>query len=226
MRIALILVSAALAAAVAPSVASAAKLSPADRAAINRTLDVFVPAAIGRAHSERALPLVTKAMRVGTTTADWKIGTIPVQPFPVIGKTFHGWTVDSVGRNRADVVLLVHLKKGNDLGLGAASFDLAMKKLGGRWLVDRAVVAATFAGSDSPSKILAAADFGPGNTPDPYAKNQGLHSEISGSWIWAFPAGLLVLLVLGPLGILIYHKRRDRTTVSEERRARVFRTSE
>ena len=127
MRVALgVVVVAAVTAALAGSVNAAPKLPAGDRAAIDRTLDVFVPAAIGRVHSERAWPVTTAAMHRGGTLADWRQGLLPVQPFPVIGTTFHGWTLDRAGRGRADVVLLVHLRKGNDLNLGAVSFDLTM----------------------------------------------------------------------------------------------------
>ena len=111
-----------------------------------------------------------------------------MQPFPVIGTTFHGWTLDRVGRDRADVVLLVHLRKGNDLDLGAVSFDLTMRKLHGRWLVDAAVVAATFADH---GKILAANDFGANSSPDPYTKVKGgLHSGLPTGLIYAIPGGV------------------------------------
>src|SRR3954468_6891514 len=138
MRFALGVIAVAVTTALAPSVSAAPKLPAADRAAIDRTLDVFVPAAIGRDHSERAWALTTPAMHSGGTLADWRQGLLPVQPFPVIGTSFHGWTIDHQGRDTADIALLVHLRKGNDLDLGAASFDLTMKRLHGRWLVDSA----------------------------------------------------------------------------------------
>src|SRR3954447_16314494 len=107
MRVALgVVVIAAAAALVTPAIAGP-KLPAADRAAIDRTLDVFVPAAIGRVHSERAWAVTTASMHRGTTRSDWRQGLLPVQPFPLAGRTFHGWTLDGVGRNRADVVLLV-----------------------------------------------------------------------------------------------------------------------
>jgi hypothetical protein len=224
MRIALGVVVAAVTAALAPSVSAAPKLPAADRAAIDRTLDVFVPAAIGREHSERAWALTTASMHRGGTLAEWRQGLLPVQPFPVIGTTFHGWTLDRVGRDRADVVLLVHLRQGNDLDLGAASFDLTLRKLQGRWLVDAAVVAATFAYH---GKILAGNDYGPNSSPDPYTKLKGgLHSGLPTGLIYAIPAALLGLVILVPLGILLFHRRRDRHPVSDARRERVFRTSE
>src|SRR3954452_24606082 len=108
MRIALGVVVVAAAAALAAPAVAAPKLTPADRASIDRALDVFAPAAIGRAHSERAWRVTSPAMHRGSTLADWRQGLLSVQPFPVIGKTFHGWTVDRVGRTSADVVLLTH----------------------------------------------------------------------------------------------------------------------
>jgi len=224
MRFALGVIAVAVTAALAPSVGAAPKLPAADRAAIDRTLDAFVPAAIGREHSERAWALTTASMHRGGTRADWRQGLLPVQPFPVIGTSFHGWTLDHVGRDRADVVLLVHLRKGNDLNLGAASFDLAMRKRHGRWLVDSAVVAATFAYH---GKILAANDFGPNSSPDPYTKlDGGLHSGLPTGLIYAIPGALIGLVILVPLGIMLVHRRRDRHPVSDARRERVFRTSE
>jgi hypothetical protein len=227
MRIALgVVVVAASTGALAPSVSAAPKLPAADRAAIDRTLDVFVPAAIGRVRSERAWAVTTAAMHRGGTLADWRQGVLPVQPFPVIGKTFHGWTLDGVGRDRADVVLLVHLRKGNDLGIGAVSFDIPMRKVNGRWLVDSVVAAATFAATGTPSKILAGNDYGPNSSSDPYTKVKGgLHSGLPTGLIYAIPGVLLGLVVLVPLGILLLHRRRDRVPVSEARRERVFRTS-
>ena len=163
-------------------------------------------------------------MRRGTTLADWRQGLLPVQPFPLVGTTFHGWFLDDAGRNRADVVLLVHLRKSNDLGIDSVSFDLPMQKVHGRWLVDSAVVAATFA---EHGKILAGNDYGPNSSPDPYTKLEGrLHSGLPTGLIYAIPAVLLGLVVLVPLGILLLHRRRDRVPVSAARRERVFRTSE
>ena len=194
-------------------------LSPSDRAAINRTLDVFVPAAIGRRHSERAWPLATAAMRLGGDRASWAQGILPVTPFPVIGKTFHGWTVDRVTKNRADVVLLVHLRK--SAPLGAVSVNFTMRKIGGRWLVDSAVPAATFAPAGSDSKVLAQPDFAP-QAGQAFSKT----GRISAKWVLIIPGILLGLIVLTPIAVLSAHRigdRRRRRERREEDRRRVFR---
>jgi len=219
-RTALALVVAVILVAWSASTAGAkATLSPSDRAAINRTLDVFVPAAIGRRHSERAWPLATAAMRLGSDRASWAQGILPVTPFPVIGKTFHGWTVDRVAKNRADIVLLVHLRKGAPLG--AVSVNLTMRKIGGRWLVDSAVPAATFAPAGSDSKVLAQPDFAP-QAGQAFSKT----GRISAKWVLIIPGILLGLIVLTPIAVLSAHRigdRRRRRERHEEDRRRVFR---
>jgi hypothetical protein len=219
-RTALALVVAVILVAWSASTAGAkATLSPSDRAAINRTLDVFVPAAIGRRHSERAWPLATAAMRLGSDRASWAQGVLPVTPFPVIGKTFHGWTVDRVAKNRADIVLLVHLRKGAPLG--AVSVNLTMRKIGGRWLVDSAVPAATFAPAGSDSKVLAQPDFAP-QAGQAFSKT----GRISAKWVLIIPGILLGLIVLTPIAVLSAHRigdRRRRRERREEDRRRVFR---
>jgi hypothetical protein len=195
-----------------------ATVAPADRAAIDRTLDVFVPAAIGRRNSRRAWPLATAAMRRGNDRASWARGTMPVTPFPVIGTSFHGWTLDRVANGRADIVLLVHLKKGAPLG--AVSFDIAMRKVRGRWLVDSAVPAATFAPAGSDSKVLAQPDFAP-QAGQAFSKT----GRISAKWVLIIPGILLGVIVLTPILVIGAHRlgdRRVRRERSESDRRRVF----
>jgi hypothetical protein len=137
----------------------------------------------------------------------------------VIGTSFHGWTLDGVGKNRADIVLLVHLRRGAPLG--AVSFDIAMRKVGGRWLVDSAVPAATFAPAGSDSKVLAQPDFAP-QAGQAFSKS----GRISAKWVLIIPGILLGLIVLTPIVVLGTHRlgdRRGRRERSEADRRRVFR---
>ena len=201
-----------------------ARLSPADRAAIDRTLDVFVPAAIGRRHSERAWGLATAAMRRGGDRASWARGFMPVTPFPVIGTSFHGWTVDRATDGRVEIVLLLHLKKGGPLG--AVSFDIAMRKVRGHWLVDSAVPAATFAAPGSESKILAQPDFGPSGGPAYSKTSFSRTGRVSAKWVLIIPGILLGLIVLTPIVVIGAHRlgdRRVRRGRREADRRRVFR---
>jgi hypothetical protein len=211
---------------IAPSAFAKAKptLPPADRAAIDRTLDVFVPAAIGRRDSVRAWPLATRTMRLGSDKGEWRNGFLPVTPFPVIGTSFHGWTIDTTSKNRADIVLLVHLKKGAPLS--GVSFNIAMRKIAGRWLVDSAVPAATFAAEGSDSKILAQPDFAPAGGPAystvPFSKT----GRVSAKWVLIIPGILIGLILLTPIVVILGHRIKDgrvRRDRRESDRERVFR---
>jgi hypothetical protein len=163
-------------------VAMAASVSPADRAAINRTLDAFVPTAVARNHSERAWALATHAMRASGTRAAWARGDLPVAPFPAAGRTFHGWTVDAVRLGAVDLVLLLHPRKGANVG--PISFDVTMRKVGGRWLIDSFVPAAVFAAPGKVSSIQAAPDFAPGPAAPPFSKS----GRIGENWVLVNPS--------------------------------------
>ena len=180
---------------------------------------MFVPAAIGRHDSVRAWSLATKTMRLGSDKGEWKNGLLPVTPFPVIGTSFHGWTLDSATKDRADIVLLVHLKKGGPLG--AVSFDITMRKLGGRWLVDSAVPAATFSAPGSDSQILAQPDFAP-QAGQAFSKS----GRISSTWLLTIAGVLLGLVIVIPIVVIVGHGAKDRRVRRERAqsdRERVFR---
>ena len=190
-------------------VAMAASVSPADRAAINRTLDAFVPTAVARNHSERAWALATHAMRAGGTLAAWARGDLPVVPFPAAGRTFHGWTVDAVRLGAVDLVLLLHPRKGANVG--PISFDVTMRKVGGRWLIDSFVPSAVFAAPGKVSSIQAAPDFAPGPAAPPFSKS----GRIDENWVLVIPAVLVGLIVFVPLLVLTMHRRRHRRAVRQ-----------
>jgi hypothetical protein len=219
MRAAVAILAAGLVAVILPD-ARAATISPADRAGIDRTLDVFVPAAIARRHPERAWPLATAAMHLGGDRTGWAQGSLPVVPFPVTGTSFHGWTVDRARPGRVDIVLLVHLRKGAPLG--AVSFDIAMRRMHGRWLVDSAVPAATFAGAGSDSQILAQPDFAPGGG-QPFATT----GRISPEWALIIPGIIFGLIVLVPVSVGTAYRLRARGArrrAAEDDRRGVLRT--
>jgi hypothetical protein len=194
-------------------------VTPADRAAINRVLDAFVPAAIGRRHAERAWALASPTMHLGGTKAEWARGSLPVTPFPVLGTTFHGWKADWVVGSQADIVLLVHLRKGAPLG--AVSFDIRMRKLRGRWLVDSAAPEATFAASGQDSRIEAQPDFRP--QPGQAFSKTG---RVSAKWALIIPGIFLGILLVTPIVVIGLHRlgdRRVRKARAESDRDRVFR---
>jgi hypothetical protein len=143
----------------APAAAAKPRLSPADRKAINETLDVFVNHAVKRKDVGASYGVVTAALRGGMTRQQWSRGSIPVYPYPASGRTFHGWTVDYVTREEVGIQLLLHPRRGSKLG--PFVFKVYLNPVRGEWLVDSFMPAATFAPVDAPAKVLAAADFMP-----------------------------------------------------------------
>jgi hypothetical protein len=114
-----------------------------DRAAINTTLDRFVPAAVARQNPVAAYSVSTDNLRSQATARQWRAGDIPVHPFPARGRTFHGWTVNYAMRNHVNLDLLVmpDLKK----ELRPIAFTIDVQKVRGRWLVDAVLPIAVFA---------------------------------------------------------------------------------
>jgi hypothetical protein len=135
-------------------------LTPARRAAINRLVDDFVPAAVERRDPLRALPLVTQAFRAGTTRKDWANGNLPVIPYETSGRQFHGWTLDYSLADQIAVDVL--LRPGPRETRGAIAFTAVFMRPHGTWLIDSFVPAASFAPDNAKTKrIYAQPDYAP-----------------------------------------------------------------
>ena len=88
----------------APAAASP-KLSPAQRAAITRSIDVFVNHAVKRVDAAAAFDVVAPEMRPGMTRKSWAHSAdLPVYPFPARGKT-HPWNILYVTREEVGLEL-------------------------------------------------------------------------------------------------------------------------
>jgi hypothetical protein len=179
-----------------------AKLKPADRAAINRTIDAFVKTAVRHEHVAASYDLVTPGFRSGMSRSEWAKGGIPVYPYPARGSSWHGWTLDSALRNDVAFELVLQPRRGanND----PISFSGELKKRHGRWLVDSSYPAAIYVTKES--RVIGPRDFGPAAV-----QNGAGDSRLGAVWV-AVPAGVAVLIVLVPLGFLAASARRARAT--------------
>jgi hypothetical protein len=119
------------------------KVTRRDRTAIDAALDRFVPAAVARKRPADAYAVSTPNLRSQATSRQWRIGDIPVHPFPARGRTFHGWTVNFATRNHVnlDLLLMPDLKKERR----PIAFTIDIERIGGRWLVDAVLPIAVFA---------------------------------------------------------------------------------
>ena len=175
-------------------------MTRARRAAVDRVLDAFVPAAVERRDPLRALPLVTAAYRSGISERQWSRGNLPVFPFQSSGRRFHDWTLNYSYPEEMSVEILLHPAKTETLG--AQAFTVVLKRSQDRWLIDSFAPSASFAPAPATPKILAQPDF------SPLATDRG-RNRLSSTWL-LLPAAVLALIVLVPLGIGIAKFRRSR----------------
>lgn len=162
---------------VAPAAAAAPRLTPADRAAINRTIDDFVNHAVKRADTAAAYDSVAPELRPGITRKQWARGDIPVYPFPARGQ-HHPWNVLYV--TRQEVGLELELIPRARSKVGPIIFHIYLRPVrGGRWLVDSFMPVATLAPLGAKkSKVLSVRDFSPGAQGDGRSASPGQINRI------------------------------------------------
>ena len=189
-------------------------VSPADRRAINATLDRFIPAALNRTSPKTAWDLSSSGLTEGSTLREWRHGTSPIPYYPARGKTFHGWTTIDAGPGYVDFNLLVHPKRGAKESSWVFSGE--MVKRNGRWLVNGLYTIAVMARPDKngrhevgPADFAAgpAAQSGEGGAPPPTGRG-----GLGKMWL-AVIGGVILLVVLFPVGfgaVSLVRSRRAR----------------
>jgi hypothetical protein len=143
----------------APALASPPHLAPSDRAAVNKTLDIFVNHAVKRQNPAAAYDVLTPTMKAGMTKQQWSHGEIPVYPYPAAGRHFHGWTIQYRTRDELSVELILSPTAKYQGKLGQILFNVYLHPAHGEWLVDSFMPGATFAPVGKPGVVQAARDF-------------------------------------------------------------------
>jgi hypothetical protein len=194
------------------------KVSKADRAAINRTLDAFVPAAVGRQNGALARSLAGPALTSGSTLKQWERGNLPVVSYPLDGTTdYHGWRVLDATKTEVDFSLILHHPK--NANIGDWIFQGAMIKVGGRWLVNGFYTAAINNPVRGSTHEVGPADFAAGSAPT----GAGTKSSLGRGWlvsVFASLGGIFVVMAL--IGVVVYVRgraARRRARAREEDRA-------
>jgi len=182
-------------------------LTKADRAEINKTVDMVVNYGAKRVDVMRSYRWVTPEMRSGITRKQWRAGTIPIYPFPAAGTTFHHWSLKWISDGTVGIELLLMPTLKNRFDVGPIIFDLYLKPSGKRWLLDGFMPMATLAPVNAKkTKVRSVADF----SPQPaQAGAAPPHGKINPNYLW-FPfvavGGALVLLA----GVAVAKSRRGR----------------
>ena len=192
-----VVIAATFAFVLAGSASAAERVSPSERAAINRTLDGFVNHALKRQDVGAAWNLVTPDLRTGISRSSWDAGNVPVIPFRAGGKTFHQWTVDSATPTAVNFELIVPAAKTKDSSI---QFFGTMRKIHGRWLVDAFNPSATFGGG----AVVSGSDY----APPPGGGGTG-EATLGSVWI-VIPAVLIVAGILFVIGWFLFGWARGR----------------
>lgn len=167
------------------------KLTAAMRRGINRTLDAFVPAAVGRQDPALAWRLAGPGLRAGGTLRQWRSGQIPVHPYAFAGANFHDWQLVYAREDRVAIDLILVPRKGSPDGPIAWGIDLVPAKAG--WLVDSIFPAAVWRGTPKEKG---------GTTTTPAKGTLDLPDSHLGGWWLLVPAAILAASVLTPFVIL------------------------
>jgi hypothetical protein len=185
---------------------AAYRLKPAERRAIDATLDRFVPAAVQRHDLAASYDLVTPAMRTGISRRAWAHGQTNVMTYPARGTRFHGWTVDLARPGYVMLDLILQPRRGTQVG--PMIFTLELRRLHGRWLVASFIPSASFAGAERTGSMQAFADYGPLASRNPKPKHVNR--------LFLIGPALVVLLIVGiRAAIVLRGWRRNRRAERE-----------
>jgi hypothetical protein len=159
-----------------------------DRAAINRLLDEFIPAAVAQKNLQRGWELSAGYART-VSHDEWLKGNTSVQKYPAKGTTFHGWTVNY--SHPGDVGFDILLQP-TQPSLGAWSFRAEAQKIRGQWRITTWYPVATFAPPGRTQTVLGPNDLGPANS----AASAGAGKGRLPPWVLALPIAFIGALAL------------------------------
>jgi hypothetical protein len=190
-----ILAAAVVALALAAPATASPKLTPAQRVAITRSIDVFVNHAVKRQNVGAAFDVTAPELRPGMTRKSWarSNGDLPVYPFPAQGKT-HPWNILYVTREEVGLELQLQPQKGSKQG--PIIFHIYLRPVGKRWLVDSFMPVATLAPlGTGKSKVRSVRDFSPQAAGGVSLGGGGPH-QLSSIWL-VVPFALVGLALVG-----------------------------
>ena len=201
--------------------AAAPRLSPADRAQVDHTLDVFVNHAVKRHNPAAAYDVVTPTLKAGMTRAQWAKGDIGVYPYPAAGHRVHQWTIQYRTTDELSIELILAPTARHRAKLGQILFNVYLHPSHGRWLVDSFMPGATFAPIGKAGVVQAARDF----TANPSAQTYNRADKgkpigaarISAKWA-VVPFAVILLLLLALAGRSIVENVRFRRLAASHAR--------
>jgi hypothetical protein len=175
------------------------QLTPRTRRQLDATVDEFVRAAVMRRDLERSWKLASPALRVGITHREWLSGELPVYPYPA-DPARTAWVLDYADEEEVALNVTLEPRKGSSDAPAVFGVSLAPVGRGAHrhWLVGSWYLR----GEVSQPEPVTPGPPAAGKKPTPEqreAVRRATESQIDRIW-WLVPAGVLALIVLGPLG--------------------------
>jgi hypothetical protein len=171
-------------------------LTSRDRRELDALVDEYVRTAVLRHDLERAWRLTAPEARGGETHAEWMRGELPVYPFPA-DPARTAWDIDYA--DEAEVALNVTLvpRRGARVQPEVFGVSLAPERRGkGRhWLVSAWYPRGNVSQPEPPAATPPPTAMTP---EEKEAVRRATEGQIDRVW-WLVPAGLLALIVLGPV---------------------------
>jgi hypothetical protein len=196
--------------------ADSKRVSPADRVAINKLLDEFIPDVVEQKNLKRGWDLVA-GVEKSVSYKEWVNGDTSIQRYPAKGTKFRGWLVNysNPGDIGFDILLQPTSRK-----LGAWSFRAEAQKIKGEWKITTWYPVATYAPplAGKTQTVNGPNDLGPGNGAASSTTPKGRLAP----WVLAIPGLAILALALGALAFAgaRWLKRRKRVRAIEELLAR------
>jgi hypothetical protein len=178
------------------------RLRAADRRAINRTLNAFVPAAVERKDPLAAYRLATKQLRQSATRQQWRKGEIPVYPYPASKR--RDWTLNFSLPGHVSLDLFIQPQRGADVGPIAFTVELR-RGAHRRWLVDSFFPTAMFPKPEDGGQPLAQPDLSPANVKGTSQTGKQRVTPL----VFLFPFALLLAVLMIPVVMFVRGKLRE-----------------
>lgn len=175
------------------------RLTPRTRRQLDATVDEFVRTAVLRRDLRRSWELAAPALRIGVTRRQWLRGELPVYPYPADPKRT-AWELDYADESEValNVTLVPRRGERDAPEVFGVSLAPAGRGAGRHWLVGSWYPRGAISQPEPPPSGTTAAQ--PAPTPEESAAlRRASEGQIDPIW-WLVPAGVLALIVLGPLG--------------------------
>jgi hypothetical protein len=190
------------------------KLTPQMRREINETLGRFVPAAVLRRDTMEAYELSTPNLRAGASRDEWERGEIPVFPASV-RPPYNGWHLNYSIENNVNFDLML-TTTAREKQISAYSYNVDLKRIGGRWLVESFYPVAQFRRTslENGTKVVASYDFVPLQYQGSSRTSEEDKKRFFTLAIFSIPVLGLALVVLLFAGQYVRNRRAERRYAS------------